>query len=103
MTLSAHVQGSGDFAYPDQDADKLRRQVVTDALGRVKNAFVRYRLAIDQYHAAKRAPEIHGKPDHRAVTKAVSAFSRALIDAEGIMFEALREAQVPVIHDRSEP
>jgi hypothetical protein len=100
--MSAHVHGTGDLAYPEQDPAELRAQAVRDQFERVRQAQARYYLAWDRYYRAGVNPGSHGTPDYRPVDNARQALTRATFDAERVVIQALEEAGVQVVHDRPE-
>lgn len=100
--LSAHVHGTGELAYPEQDPRDLRAQSVRDAFDRLNKAFVRYRLASERYHAQVRNPATNGHPNYKPVSDALSHWTRLRYDMEGVVLQALEEAEVPAIHDRDD-
>jgi len=97
--FSAHVHGSGDHAYPDQDPAELRAQAVREQFERIRHAEIGLDNAWNSYHRAGLNPRTHGQPDYKPVGDAMAYMARVRQEAEHAIIQALEEAQVPVVHE----
>ena len=99
--MSAHVKGTGEFAYPPQDARELRARSVRETFERIHSAQHGVHLVWNTYTRA--AIRGAGHTEYQSVRDAEERMDRILREAESAVLQALDEAEVPAIHDRVTP
>ena len=81
--------------YPTQDPAELRAMAVRVRFERIRLAVRRYSLIYSKYAA--------GQTDFKTVCTARRDLDSRIAQAEDTTVGALEDAQVPAVHERSEP